>query len=114
MLCPDKAEPRLALYIGDNFMEWYNKFKVGQKVRVVRGVSNWVYSMEQTNWNNKYMDRTIGQVYEIKEISRERGYKLHTQIPVDWCDKLYNYWYPAESLESPIKVGEQLLFSFMD
>lgn len=95
-------------------MEWYNKFKVGQKVKVVKRVGNWNYESRQIGWNNKYMDRTISQVYKIIEIKRETGYKLHTQILVDWGDKLYDYWYPAESLESPVKIGEQLLFSFMD
>ena len=94
-------------------MEWYKKFKVGQKVRVVKRVDNWNYAGKQTGWNRQYMDRTIGQVYKITKISRETGYRLETQIPADWGVGLYDYWYPAESLESPIKVGEQLLFSFM-
>ena len=95
-------------------MEWYKKFKVGQKVKVVKMVNNWNYAGRQIGWSSKYMDRTIGQIYKIIKISGESGYSLQTQIPTDYGVGLYDYWYPAESLESPIKVGEQLLFSFMD
>ena len=91
-------------------MEWYEKFKVGQKVRVVKKVLVWkLPDGGGTGWNPHYMDKTIGNVYEIREIRKRTGYQLGTGeggLPM-------NYWYPVESLVLERVKGEQLLFSFM-
>jgi len=93
-------------------MKWYEIFKVGQKVKVTKKVSNWNYKYG-TMWNEKYMDGTVGKIYEIIKIDKKIGYRLNTQLPVNFDNMLYNYWYPAEALEKENVKGEQLLFGFM-
>ncbi len=91
-------------------MKWHEKFKVGQKVKVVKEVVSW----ELTNgggagWElSGRMDKSIGRVYEIIEIDMGLSYKLSTRDELEW-----NYWYPAESLEAVNIKGRQLLFDFM-
>ena len=96
-------------------MEWFEKFKVGQRVRVVKKVSVW----QLDGWGGhglvggraswvRDMDKTIGKIYSIVQIDSDVGYRLET-------DKIssyqYNHWYPMESLRG--LVGEQLQFNFM-
>ena len=90
-------------------MKWYEKFKVGQKVRIIKKVSTWILpGGGGTKWSSRYMDGTIGKVYEIRRIDRGIGYQLGTGI-----EGGMNYWYPVESLAPERVKGEQLLFSFM-
>jgi len=88
-------------------VEWYNKFKVGQRVKVVKKVSSWRYGGGfRVGWNTD-MNKTIGKIYKIKSIDKNVGYELRTKK--DTYHK-HNYWYPVESL---VCIGEQLLFNFM-
>ena len=91
-------------------MEWYNKFKVGQRVRVVKKISSWrLPGNASTTWVDD-MDKTIGKTYKIKSIKREVGYELCTKKDTYYE---HNYWYPMESLCGINIKGEQLLFNFM-
>lgn len=90
-------------------MEWYNKFKVGQEVRVVEKIQDWRFNGRGGATWVCQMDRTINKVFRIIDINADRGYLLNTSgIGLEW-----NYWYPVESLQEPAFVGEQLLFDFM-
>lgn len=92
-------------------MEWFEKFKVGQNVRVVKKVLIWkLPNGGGCSWNDD-MDITVGKVYKILEIIKETGYKLLTENNTynNW-----NYWYPAESLACVNVKGKQLLFDFME
>ena len=82
-------------------MKWYEKFKVGQEVRVVRKIIKWMGA----SWVEE-MDKTINRVYKIKDGDGDIGYLLDTTN-----DIRRNYWYPSESLACV--VGRQLEFSFM-
>lgn len=95
-------------------MEWYEEFKIGQEVRVVKKVECWKYCGGSTDWNSQFMDGTLGKVYKIIEIEETAGYKLHTQIPTPYDRYLYDYYYPVESLTCVNVKGQQLLFSFME
>lgn len=95
-----------------------DKFKVGQRVRVIKKVSSWSYYGIQCSWDEG-MDMTIGKVYTvIAAIAGKDGiecnseYRLNTSetdVNSDW-----DYFYPEESLEAGIEIGQQLLFSFME
>lgn len=89
-------------------MKWYEKFRAGQKVRVVKRVLYWrVCGGGTVSWNPD-MDRTIGKSYQIKHIDEYGGYELYTEKDTKYkC----NYYYPVESLACI--VGTQLEFSFM-
>ena len=95
-------------------MEWFDKFKVGQRVRVVRKISFWRFEdfnngMKGRGANWAYeMDGTIGKALEIVYIDTDIGYRLGTEKVTP---SQYNYWYPVESLRAI--VGEQLVFDFM-
>ncbi len=95
-------------------MEWYEKFRVGQEVKVVKCVQEWNYGM-LTYWNNKYMDGTVGKIYTIQEIRKNTGFNLNTRISFErnGQNSFWDYFYPAESLESVKVKGQQLMFSFM-
>lgn len=90
-------------------MQWFEKFKVGQKVRVVKKVISWRVGNHTTKWNLVGdMDITIGKIYEIKQICKTIGFQLKTKKDVKYkC----NYWYPVEALQGI--AGTQLLFNFM-
>ncbi len=91
-------------------MKRYEKFKVGQKVRVVEKVQRWRFNGGGgADWAYQ-MDKTIGKVFEIIEIDKYIGYRLETR---DFNNYDFNYWYSVESLQKSVLVGEQLLFSFM-
>jgi len=88
-------------------MKWYDKFKVGQEVRVVKKVLVWRFPNKGgCSWAPD-MDRSIGKTYQIIVIDKSVGYQLDTENEFG-----YNYWYPIESFSKP--KGVQLLFSFMD
>lgn len=89
-------------------MKWYEKFRVGQRVRVVKKVMNWDYDLPMS-WNSEgIMDKTVGRVYKILTVDRVLGYALDTRNDVGGM-----YWYPVESLEEENVKGRQLLFNFM-
>lgn len=88
-------------------MKWYEKFKVGQNVRVVKKVMNWHFDKYTGGSRGRGadwvygMDKTIGKVYRIVRIDADVGYRLETdKVP----PSKYNYWYPVESLQG--LVGE--------
>ncbi len=77
--------------------------KVGDKVKVVRR------SIRGELYWSPSMDRTIGKVYTVLEISLQWGLRLNTEL-----DTSYNYLYPPKGV-SKIKIrGQQLLFNFME
>jgi len=89
-------------------MQWYEKFKVGQEVRVVKKVPSWEYGIE-CGWNlTGVIDKTVGKVYEIIRINSNIGYLLATDKQTG-----QDFWYPVESLEEKNVKGRQLLFNFM-
>jgi len=92
-------------------MKWYEKFDIGQRVRVIKKVDFWhydgLYGGGIVAWQRE-MDKTIGNIFEIVGIDIDVGYRLETKHTNDWN---YNFCYPAESLQG--LVGEQLLFNFM-
>lgn len=90
-------------------MKWYEKFRVGQKVRVVKKVAAWKLPGGGTTWNSRFMDRSVGRVYKIVEIHKGTGYRLETRKELN-----YAFWYPVESLEEINVKGKQLLFNFMN
>lgn len=57
----------------------YNKFKVGDKVKIIKGRENWT----------KAMDEHIGKVFTINRIE-ENG--LHTIVKFDINDREVNHW----------------------
>lgn len=97
-------------------MKWYEKFRVGQEVRVIKKVITWHFENfighgmagRGASWVYD-MDKTIGKVLEIVEIDKDVGYRLDTIKEFG-----YNYWYPVEALQESVLVGEQLLFGFMN
>jgi len=89
-------------------MQWYEKFKVGQRVKVVKKTGDWNYGI-RNGWNlDGHMDNTIGKVYEIIRINNSLGYLLATGKQTG-----QDFWYPVESLEEINVKGRQLLFDFM-
>ena len=92
-------------------MQWYEKFKVGQQVKVVKKIVMWKFDDggRGCSWTVN-MDETVGKVYEIIVIDKDVGYQLNTQLSDRYNDYKYDYYYPVESLAG---VGGQLLFSFM-
>ena len=86
-------------------MEWYEKFKVGQEVKVIRKTGNWNYG-EPASWVPQ-MDSTVGKVYKIRRVDKSIGCQLTLT-----AENLCNYWYPAEALVG-VK-GIQLLFKFYE
>lgn len=100
-------------------MKWYEKFKVGQEVKVVKKIASWTFvNGGGTSWTSPEMDKTIGKTYKIKTVKKTVGYQLLTEkdFPYEHDDMGgeigFNYWYPVESLAC-VK-GEQLLFNFMN
>ena len=74
------------------------KFKIGDKVRVIGPVAckNNVY------WSLK-MYKTINKIYKVTGVQYNNRYFLSS-----------GYFYPNVSIEPAIKVGQQLLFPFME
>lgn len=98
-------------------MKWYEQFKVGQEVKVIKKVLCWKLSDGGgCSWNEHFMDETIGKVYKIIEIKKYVGYKLSTQINRNKFGDRHNmdFWYPVEALVLFKVKGQQLLFNFMD
>jgi len=78
-------------------------FKVGDKVKVVRR------SIEgkEIYWNH-FMDKALGKVYTVLEITRNGNLRLSTEL-----DTHYDYLYPPKGVEKVIPKNQQLLFDFM-
>lgn len=89
-------------------MKWFEKFKVGQKVKVIRKATHWIYGGTSVSWNSEAMDKTIGKIYKIDFIDKSAGYRLSTGVELG-----FDYYYPVESLASVKVKGKQLLFNFM-
>jgi len=87
-------------------MKWYEKFKVGQKVKVVKKISFWRYYDRRTDWVDD-MNQTINKIYKIIEIDKYIGCKLHTQIFNKYSSTKCDYWYPVEALQA--LIGQQLM-----
>lgn len=79
------------------------EYKVGDKVKVMRRsiVGKEIY------WN-PLMDKALGKVYIVLEVSRTGNLRLSTELDTD-----YNYFYPPKGVEKVIIKNEQLLFDFM-
>lgn len=109
------SQPTLKLK--DNFMKWFERFKAGQEVRVVKAITSWRFDNfngdsltgRGATWVSD-MDKTIGKVFTIIFIDSDIGYRLETR---EYTHYKYNYWYPAESLEEINVKGRQLMFNFM-
>jgi len=88
-------------------MKWYEKFKVGQEVKVTKKVIVWRFPNDGGCSWARGMDETVGKIYKIVDIDVHIGYRLDTDSKVE-----YDYWYPVESLQG--MAGIQLLFNFME
>lgn len=88
-------------------MIWYEKYKVGMEVKVIKKVDSWNYGCGEIRWN-KHMDKTINRVYEVVDIDEDCGCKLFTRKYIG-----YNFWYPLEYLAYFWPNGQQLVFDFM-
>ena len=95
-------------------MNWYEKYKVGQKVKVVKKVESWGYPdyWYGATWA-RAMNETIGNVYKIVGIDKKIGIRLLTKSE-SLSSLKYNYWYPVESLADVKVKGEQLYFDYND
>ena len=82
------------------------KFKVGDKVKVLRASTFEEHHLWGDTWYPPGMDRYIGGKYIINGITREDN-----EFP-SYRFKSYNF--PEFVLQSEIQVGQQLLFSFME
>ena len=78
------------------------KFKIGDKVKVVRRSI-----VDEVYWNC-HMNKAIGKVYTVLEISHRGNVRLNTKSDTGW-----NYLYPLKGVEKVIIKNQQLLFSFM-
>ncbi len=79
------------------------KFKIGQKVIA--------WESELGCWVT-VMNLTINKVFSIFTVG-DNDYQLNTTNGTSNYLK-YDYYYPEESLEAEIQVGQQLLFPFME
>ena len=79
-----------------------NKFKIGDKVRVIR-----IAKSRENGWDNSWvpgMNDYVGRVFKILKKDTGKGVCLG--------DEHWNF--PEFVLEPEIKSGDQLLFNFME
>jgi hypothetical protein len=83
------------------------KFEVGDKVRILRASTDEEYDLWGDAWCDSWMGENIGKVLIVNDLQNwDNCY--------EYCKyRLNGYWYPEFVLENEIRVGEQLLFSFM-
>lgn len=91
-----------------------NKFKVGDKVRVIRREPSWMFWMSE-------MGNLVGQTCTIVGEWKSPIGTYPTLIVPGYCcgiggqgREVGEYGFPEHCLELAIKPGEQLLFSFME
>ena len=87
------------------------KFKVGDKVKVMRASTK----KERDLWGDSWMcemSKTVGKVLTIEYVYGD-GY----QEEYEYCKYALaenGYAYPEFVLQNEIRIGQQLLFSFME
>lgn len=87
------------------------KFKVGDKVKVLRKSTYEEYDLWVDSWE-LCMDRVIGKICTITYCNPNRYWdsdKIYPKYKLDEC----GFHFPEFVLENEIQVGQQLLFSFM-
>ncbi len=78
------------------------KFKVGDKVRVIRkSIGSEIF------WNST-MNKTIGKVYTVLEITSMKNLILDTEKDIS-----LHFAYPPKGVEKVVIKNQQLLFDFM-
>ncbi len=84
------------------------KFKIGDKVKVLRASTLEEYNLWRDIWESE-MNEVIGRVAVIESVS----------FSCDDCDyhkymlSITHYYFPEFVLQNEIQVGQQLLFDFM-
>ncbi len=84
------------------------KFKVGDKVRVFRASTHAEERLWDDAWFTISMDCMIGKVYEIEcvcDVQQEKEFTTYV---------LGGYNLPEFVLQNEIRIGQQLLFNFME
>ena len=87
------------------------KFKVGDKVKVLRASTEEEHDLWGDSWMGE-MTKRVKQVLTIEYIYCD-GY----QEEYDYCKYIMKedgYAYPEFVLQNDMRVGQQLLFNFMD
>ena len=79
------------------------KFRVGDKVKVTRRSK-----IGEVYWN-LHMNKAIGKMYTILEISHGGNLRLNTGSDTGW-----NYLYPPKGVSKAYIKNQQLLFDFME
>lgn len=76
-----------------------NNFKIGDKVKIV-------------NFHDKEVIGEVGAIIEVKDFFSEFAYSIRwDKIPPNYCKTIPLY---ENEIELAVKVGEQLLFCFME
>ena len=85
------------------------KFKVGDKVRVMRASTDEEYDLWKDTWAGD-MSEYIGKVLTVIEVlNTEDYYKAYKYYLSD-----INLNFPEFVLQNEIRIGQQLLFNFME
>lgn len=87
------------------------KFKVGDKVRVLRASTQEEYGMWKDSWMPS-MNRVVGKVMTINYVYLNDYPQNHTLYPKYRFEGI-GLNFPEFVLENEIQVGRQLLFDFM-
>ena len=89
------------------------KFKVGDKVRVLRASTDEEHDLWVDSWVPFSMDKYIGEVHTIIDILT---YSTDFVPNPEYATyRLSNsYIFPEFVLQNEIQIGQQLLFSFME
>lgn len=84
------------------------KFKVGDKVKVLRASTDEEHDLWKDSWGHG-MDKYIGKVLTvIAVLNTEDCYKAYK-----YCLSDIRLNFPEFVLQNEIRIGQQLLFSFM-
>ena len=87
------------------------KFKVGDKVKVMRASTKKEHDLWGDSWMRE-MSKTVGKVLTIDYI-----YHDDYQEEYEYCKYALvesDYAYPEFVLQNDMRVGQQLLFNFME
>lgn len=87
------------------------KFKVGNKVRVLRASTDEEHDLWGDSWVEG-MDENIGKVLTIDYIYCDEWQKEYEYCKCTMGES--GFAYPEFVLENEIQVGQQLLFDFME
>jgi len=83
------------------------KFKIGDKVRVLRASTSKEHNLWGDEWVS-WMDVNIGKVLIVNNLKNHGNHYKYYKYSLDGC------WYPEFVLERGIRIGQQLLFTFME